>query len=451
MNAPARLDSTPRLEDFPYRLTDNVRFADLDPNQHVNNAVYATYFETGRVTLVKDRSRGLMPTGLAWMLVRLDIHFRAELRWPGSIEMGLGVAKFGRTSVTFDQVVFSEGKCVATAQSVTVLIDEKTRKPTPLTEDNHRKIPALAAAGRHGAMMRAALLGILIACAATQPTAAEQYYREELRIPMPAVGRGGLEALLVRPPGPQAYPLALISHGTSRDAQVRQDMTPYWFYRQAIEFARRGFASLVVMRRGFGSSGGVYADGTGCCTLASYLRSAKASADDLRAAIAAMKGRTDVTTQGMIAVGVSTGGFATVSLTSDPPPGLAGAINFAGGLHRASLTGTGKRNDRDEAALVDTFATLGKRSRTPMLWIYAENDTFFRPDLAHRLHAAFIGGGGRAQLIDAPAFGSEGHDLFSKGTPIWTRMVDDFLHQQNLGARDLLAAPRRRRCRLRLD
>ena len=135
MNASARLDSTPRLEDFPNRLTDNVRFADLDPNQHVNNAVYATYFETGRVTLVKDRSFGLMPPGLGWMLVRLDIHFRAELRWPGVIEMGLGVSKFGRTSVTFDQVVFSESRCVASAQSVTVLIDETTRKPTPLTEE----------------------------------------------------------------------------------------------------------------------------------------------------------------------------------------------------------------------------------------------------------------------------------------------------------------------------
>ena len=135
MNAPARLDSTPRLEDFPYRLRDNVRFADLDPNQHVNNAVYATYFETGRVTLVKDRSFGLMPPGLGWMLVRIDIHFRAELRWPGTIEMGLGVAKFGRTSVTFDQVVFSEGTCVASAQSVTVLFDESTRKPTPLTPE----------------------------------------------------------------------------------------------------------------------------------------------------------------------------------------------------------------------------------------------------------------------------------------------------------------------------
>ena len=135
MNAPARLDPTPRLEDFPYRLSDNVRFADLDPNQHVNNAVYATYFETGRVTLMKDRSYGLMPEGLGWIMVRIDIHFRAELHWPGKIELGLGVAKFGRTSVSFDQVVFSEGKCIASARAITVLIDEVTRKPVPLTPE----------------------------------------------------------------------------------------------------------------------------------------------------------------------------------------------------------------------------------------------------------------------------------------------------------------------------
>lgn len=135
MHAPTRVHSTPRLEDFPHRLTDNVRFADLDPNQHVNNAVYASYFETGRVTLVKDRSYGLMPEGFGWVMVRLDIHFRAELRWPGKIEMGLGVAKFGRTSVTFDQVVFSESTCVASAQATTVLIDARSRKPVPLTAE----------------------------------------------------------------------------------------------------------------------------------------------------------------------------------------------------------------------------------------------------------------------------------------------------------------------------
>jgi len=66
VNAPIRSDALPRLEDYPYRLSDNVRFADLDPNGHVNNAVYATYFETGRVTLVKDPSYGLMPPELGW-------------------------------------------------------------------------------------------------------------------------------------------------------------------------------------------------------------------------------------------------------------------------------------------------------------------------------------------------------------------------------------------------
>lgn len=132
MTETARRDQTPRLEDFPYRLTDNVRFGDLDPNQHVNNAVYATYFETGRVTLMKDPRHGLLQEGLAWIMVRLDMHFRAELRWPGTIELGLGVVRLGRTSVTCEQVVFSEGRCVASAPAVMVLIDEVTRKPAPL-------------------------------------------------------------------------------------------------------------------------------------------------------------------------------------------------------------------------------------------------------------------------------------------------------------------------------
>jgi acyl-CoA thioester hydrolase len=135
VNAPAPTTSTPRLEDFPYRLSDNVRFGDLDPNQHVNNAVYATYFETGRVTLMKDPRHGLTQQGLAWIMVRLDMHFRAELRWPGTIDLGLGIVKFGRTSVTCDQVVFSEGRCVASATATMVLIDEITRKPTPLTAE----------------------------------------------------------------------------------------------------------------------------------------------------------------------------------------------------------------------------------------------------------------------------------------------------------------------------
>jgi acyl-CoA thioester hydrolase len=83
---------------------------------------------------------GLTPPGLAWIMVRLDIHFRAELHWPNTIELGLGVAKLGRTSVTFEQVVFSEGKCIASATSVAVMIDEASRRPTPLIAEVLEKL-----------------------------------------------------------------------------------------------------------------------------------------------------------------------------------------------------------------------------------------------------------------------------------------------------------------------
>ena len=150
MNAPVRADAAPNLDDFPYRLSDNVRYADLDPNGHVNNAVYATYFETGRVTLMKDRSLGLTPPGLNWIMVRLDTHFRAELHWPGAIELGFGIAKFGRTSITSDQVVFSQGRCVASAQAVNVLIDDATRKPVPLPDELKAKLRPWLRRGHDG-------------------------------------------------------------------------------------------------------------------------------------------------------------------------------------------------------------------------------------------------------------------------------------------------------------
>jgi dienelactone hydrolase len=290
-------------------------------------------------------------------------------------------------------------------------------------------------------MKRFALFWILAAAIMAQPAMADEFHREELRIAMAAAGPAGLEALLIRPSGTQRYPLALISHGASSDAQVRQEMSPYGFYRQAIEFARRGFAALVVIRRGYGGSPGSYAEGHSCCEAGTYLRAAKDSANDLRAAIAAMKARNDVTTQGMIAVGVSGGGLASIVLTMDPPPGLAAAISFAGGLLRAKRADDDPRSASDEAGLVEAFRTFGTASRTPMLWVYAANDSYFRPDLAHKLLAAFTAEGGRAKLIDAPAFGNDGHLLFSAGTAMWPKMIDDFLREQNLGTRDLLPPP----------
>jgi dienelactone hydrolase len=286
-------------------------------------------------------------------------------------------------------------------------------------------------------MMHLARLTIMILCTAMQPAAADDFYREELRIPMAEAGPRGLEALLIRPSGSGRYPLALISHGTPHQADDRSGYSPYVLEPHAIEFARRGFAALVVLRRGYGGSDGGYAE-----DFSSHLASARVAANDLRAAVAAMDSRSDVTTQGMIAVGVSTGGLASIALSENPPPGLAAVINFAGGRRSSDPAKSGTGDLKDEDALVGAFATIGLTSRTPMLWVYAANDPYYGPELLRRLLAVFTAGGGRAQLIDAPAFRNDGHKLFSgAGIPIWIPLVDVFLREQHLGTIDLLAVP----------
>lgn len=71
-------------------------------------------------------------------------------------------------------------------------------------------------------------------------------------------------------------------------------------------------------------------------------------------------------------------------------------------------------------------------AKVPTLWIYSENDTFFRPDLAKSMFDEFVKNGGKGQLIIAPPFG---HSLFGRreGRKIWAPYVDDFLDVIDLG------------------
>jgi len=125
----------PKLEDFPHRTKDIIRYGDLDGNSHVNNAVVSTFFESGRVTLFRPPERGLMPNGLIWTLAHIAIDYLGELQWPGNVETGIGLTALGRTSATFQQAIFFEGRCVATARAINVLIDWTTRKPVLVPDE----------------------------------------------------------------------------------------------------------------------------------------------------------------------------------------------------------------------------------------------------------------------------------------------------------------------------
>lgn len=286
-------------------------------------------------------------------------------------------------------------------------------------------------------MHRRPTLMLLLLCVMFSPAFAQNYLRESLRIPSSAAGPPGLEALLVRPADDRRYPLALMTHGSPRNAEARRKMAPGRYQAQAIEFARRGFAVLIVMRRAYGLSSGDYAEGAPQCGRRDYLKAAHESARDLRAAIEAMQARSDITTQGMIAIGQSAGGLASIALAADPPQGLVAVINFAGG--RGSR---GDNNVCGEDALVAAFGELGRTARVPMLWVYAENDLYFRPELAQRFHGAFLAAGGRARFVAAPAYGRDGHLLFSaRGAQVWVPMIEAFLREENLGLRTPLPPP----------
>lgn len=122
----------PRLEDYPLRTTDKLRYGDTDRQGHVNNAVFATFLETGRVELVYDAAHPLLAPGAAFVIARLELDFRAELRWPGTVEIGTRVVAVGRSSVTLEQAVFQNGTCAALGKSVLVQMDEETRRSRPL-------------------------------------------------------------------------------------------------------------------------------------------------------------------------------------------------------------------------------------------------------------------------------------------------------------------------------
>jgi dienelactone hydrolase len=266
--------------------------------------------------------------------------------------------------------------------------------------------------------------------AMAKASAADPFVQQSFRVLLGS-DLGTLEALLVRPSEPGRYPLVLLAHGSPRSGADRPAMTPMAMLPEALEFASRGWAAAIVMRRGYGNSDGGWAESFGSCDNPNYVAAGEAGAADLKTTLEFLSHRPDIDPTRLMAVGVSAGGFATVALTADPPQGLVAAISFAGG--RGSLEAD---KDCRPDKLIEAFRAFGRRSRVPMLWVYAANDHFFGPALAQQLSDAFKSAGGNLDFVTASSFGNDGHSLFSvAGIPVWTGYVDTFLKKQNLALR----------------
>ena len=128
------------MNDFKFFHPVEVRYGDLDPQGHVNNAKYVTFFETARIHY--KRHVGTFRVGQSFMeigviLADLQITFHAPIEWGTTVKVGVRTSHLGNKSIHMEQcIVDAENDTVyATGKVVLVAYDYQSRKSVPIPED----------------------------------------------------------------------------------------------------------------------------------------------------------------------------------------------------------------------------------------------------------------------------------------------------------------------------
>ncbi len=117
--------------------TITIRYRDLDPLGHINNSVYSEWFEMARVMLTRSFSAS-GPDWLVTALARMTINYLAETHFPGEVLVGGRLLGIGNRSFHSAYGVFQDGRCLATADCVSVWFDPRERRsvtPPPEVRD----------------------------------------------------------------------------------------------------------------------------------------------------------------------------------------------------------------------------------------------------------------------------------------------------------------------------
>ena len=122
--------------------TERVRFRDLDPMGHVNNAVFLTYIESARVAFLRSLGAAVTLEDMSIIVARIEIDFRAPVGFGDNVEISVHASRFGGKSFDLDHELRVDGKVVAEAKSVLVSYDYGKGEAVELPSEWREKLAA---------------------------------------------------------------------------------------------------------------------------------------------------------------------------------------------------------------------------------------------------------------------------------------------------------------------
>jgi acyl-CoA thioester hydrolase len=128
------------LTTFPFVTFDKVRYGDTDRQGHVNNAVFATFFETGRVEMLYQPSHEFLSKNCSFVVAKSTLDLLAEIHWPGQVDIGTGIVRIGNSSLVIAANLYQHGQLVATSETIVVQVSNTTKTSHPISEATKIKL-----------------------------------------------------------------------------------------------------------------------------------------------------------------------------------------------------------------------------------------------------------------------------------------------------------------------
>jgi len=127
----AEKDIPTNINKYPHKFFEHVRWGDTDGYQHVNNVSISRYFESARVSIIRD----LESKEFSLVIVNFTINYYSQIFYPNKIQIGSLLSRIGDSSITIVQALFVKNKCKSTAKSIMAYADLKNEKSQKIPED----------------------------------------------------------------------------------------------------------------------------------------------------------------------------------------------------------------------------------------------------------------------------------------------------------------------------